>query len=152
MRARSGFWGFAKKAALICLGMILFLGILAYSQGAMLVYVREKKSGGIRVFLPLPALLVTETLGFIPSRDVENASRDVRLWLPAVQAASHELQRVPDCVLVEVKSPTEQVLISKQGDDLLINVDDSSETVHVSLPIESLDSIAGTLMREQSPI
>jgi hypothetical protein len=152
MRTGGGFLRFVKNTFLVMAGVTLFLGLVAYSQGAMIVYVRQKNPDRFPIFLPIPALLVTETVGFIPPRELRKASRDLRQWLPAIQAASRELQQVPDGVLVEVTNPRERVLISKQGDDLLINVDDEAETVRLSFPVNSLSSIAERLASQESPI
>jgi hypothetical protein len=151
MKPKRGFLTFAKNALLVMAGMALFLALVAYSEGAVMVYVHQKPHGA-RIFVPVPALLVTQGLRFVPQRDLDAACRDLHQWLPAIKAASHELRREPDGVLVEVRDRAEHVLISKRGDDLVIDVDDPDETVHLSLPLEAFSSLAERLTDDESPI
>jgi len=132
------------------LGAVLLLGLVVYSEGAVTVYVHEKPQG-TWVWVPVPALLVDAGLSFVPDRDLRDAERQIGPWLPAIQAASAELERCPDATLVEVKDSHEHVLISKQGDTLRIDVEDDSETVHVALPVGLVNSVAHQLQGADGP-
>ncbi|HKS96331.1 MAG TPA: hypothetical protein VJV74_09385 [Terriglobia bacterium] len=132
------------------LGAVLLLGLVVYSEGAVTVYVHEKPQG-TRIWLPVPALLVDAGLSFVPDRDLRDAERQIGPWLPAIEAASAELERCPDATLVEVKDPQEHVLISKQGDTLRIDVEDDSETVHVAVPVGLVNSVAHQLQSAGGP-
>jgi hypothetical protein len=57
--------------------------------------------------------------------------------LPTIQAANDELLRCPDGVLVQVDDSHEHVKIAKVNGALVIDVDDQSETVHVSVPLRA---------------
>jgi len=149
---RGGFFRFVKNAFLVMVGTVLLLGLVAYSQGAVMVYVHEKKPSGARMFLPIPSLVVTAGLEFIPSETLQGKSRELRQWLPAIRLASQELAHSPDGLLVEVTGRKEHVLIAKRADDLLIEVDDENETVHLSLPIETIGVVADHLAEDQAPI
>jgi len=149
---RGGFFRFVKNAFLVMVGTVLLLGLVAYSQGAVMVYVHEKKPSGVRMFLPIPSLVVTAGLGFIPAETLQGKSRELRQWLPAIRLASQELAHSPDGLLVEVTGRKEHVLIAKHADDLLIDVDDENETVHLSLPIETIGVVADHLAEDQAPI
>jgi len=132
------------------LGAVLLLGLVVYSEGAVTVYVHEKPQG-TWVWVPVPALLVDAGLSFVPDRDLRDAERQIGPWLPAIQAASAELERCPDATLVEVKDSHEHVLISKLGDTLRIDVEDDSETVHVALPVGLVNSVAHQLQSAGGP-
>lgn len=127
------------------LAAVLLLGLVVYSEGAVTVYVHEKAPQDTRIWLPVPALLVEAGLRFVPDDKLREASREIRPWLPAIEAASLELGRCPDVTLVEVKNRTEHVLISKQGDTLRIDVEDGTDTVHVALPVDLVNSLAHRL-------
>ncbi len=132
-------------------GAVLLMGLVAYSEGAVTVYVREKQPQGARIWLPVPALLVEVGMRFAPPAKLREASTQIRPWLPAIEAASNELARCPDATLVEVKNATEHVLIAKQGDILRIEVDDDNDTVHVSVPVEFVNSLARDLAASGGP-
>ena len=132
-------------------GIVLLMGLVAYSEGAVTVYVREKQPQGTRIWLPVPALLVELGMMFAPPAKLREASTQIRPWLPAIEAASHELARCPDATLVEVKNATEHVLISKQADILWIDVDDDNDTVHVSVPIGFVSALARDLATASGP-
>jgi hypothetical protein len=132
------------------LGVVLLLGLVVYSEGAVTVYVHEKPQG-TRIWLPVPALLVEAGMSFVPDGDLRKASRQIRPWLPAIQAASAELERCPDATLVEVKDSKEHVLISKHGDTLRIDVEDDSDTVHIALPVGLVNSLAHQLEAAGGP-
>ncbi|HLW78374.1 MAG TPA: hypothetical protein VKU44_02145, partial [Terriglobia bacterium] len=96
----------------ILLGMVafvLFTGLVAYSEGAVMVSVQERKpeGNGTHIWLPVPALLVEVGMRFVPREQLRDASAQIRPWLPAIRAASTELERCPDVTLVEVESRTE---------------------------------------------
>jgi hypothetical protein len=132
------------------LGAVLLLGLVVYSEGAVTVYVHEKPQG-TRIWVPVPALLVEAGVSFVPNDQLREASRQIRPWLPAIQAASAELERCPDATLVEVKDSREHVLISKQGDTLRIDVEDETDTVHIALPVHVVNSLARQLEASDGP-
>ena len=99
-----------RRILLVMVGVALFTGLVAYSEGAVMVYVHEKKPEGHRIWVPVPALLVDLGVRFVPEERLQDALRDLRPWLPAIEAASHELKRCPDGLLVEVHPNPEQAL------------------------------------------
>lgn len=133
------------------LSIVLLTGLVAYSEGAVMVSVRERKPDGTRIWLPVPALLVEVGMRFVPARQLQDASAQIRPWLPAIRAASTELERCPDATLVEVESRTEHVLVSKRGDSLQIDVQDDEDTVHVSVPVEFVSSMADEIGARGTP-
>jgi hypothetical protein len=142
---------FLKNALLVLVGIVLFLGLVAYSEGAVTVYVRNKKEG-FPILVPFPALVLTEGIRFVPRRDLHVPPGDLKQWLPAIEAASQELGRAPDGLFVDVKEGAEHVIIAKCRESLVVRVDDDDETVHVSVPVETLRSVAEVLARDESPI
>lgn len=124
------------------LSIVLLTGLVAYSEGAVMVSVRERKPEGTRIWLPVPALMVEVGMRFVPARRLRDASAHIRPWLPAIRAASAELERCPDVTLVEVESRTEHVRIFKGGGTLRVDVQDGEDTVHVSMPVEFVENVA----------
>ena len=134
-----------RRILLVVVGAVLLTGLVAYSEGAVMVYVQEKKPEGHRLWVPVPALLVDLGVRFVPDERLRDALRDLQPWLPAIEAASHELKRCPDGLLVEVQDPTDHVTVSKGGDVLRVDVDSETDTVHVSVPISLIESVAARL-------
>jgi len=134
-----------RRILLVMVGIALFVGLVAYSEGAVMVYVHEKQPEGHRIWVPVPALLVDLGVRFVPEERLRDALRDLRPWLPAIEAASHELTRCPDGLLVEVKDRTNYVMVSKDGDVLRVDVDSETDTVHVSVPISLIESVTERL-------
>ena len=60
--------------------------------------------------------------------------------MPAIRAALEGLRDSGDLVLVDVKEPGQHVEVEKSGGSIVVDVDDASETVHVSAPIRAISS------------
>jgi hypothetical protein len=83
---------------------------------------------------------VPTALHFVPRHNFADSSHDMRDALPIIDAAIPALNDCPDGVLVEVKDPGEHVLVSKRGGSIIVDVNDSDETVHVSVPLIAAQS------------
>jgi hypothetical protein len=119
--------------------------VVTYNAGAVRVSVDEKRPKGDHVHLFVPAIVVPMALGFVPAKHFNVHDKNVQQWLPTLRAVSEELDRCPDATLVEVTSPSEHVKISKRGNSLYIDVDDSGETVHVSFPVGVVQTVVNKL-------
>lgn len=133
------------------LGVIVLGGAVVYNAGAVRVSVQEKTPDGEHFRLVLPAAVVPVALRFIPEEKLRDASVKLRPWLPAIKIASEELARCPDGPLVLVDGPDEKVSIAKLGGSLVIDVDSSAESVHVSFPLKTLASAAEELAAKAPP-
>lgn len=132
----------AATGLLLLVGTAVVAGAVAFSAGSVHVYVLEKKPGGDHVNLLIPAALVPLGLRFMPAAERQRAARRLEPWLPALRAASRELARAPDSVLVDVESPRERVRIRKLGGSLLVHVDTEQETVRFSFPLKLIGRVA----------
>jgi len=131
--------------------MVGTAGIVTYEAGAVRISVHEKKPGGDHVRLIVPAVLVPLGLHFVPAKQLHKNAAEIRQWLPALKAASQELEHCPDATFVEVKGPDENVGIRKSGDSLVIDVDDPGETVHVSFPLRMVTAAVRQLEAGNPP-
>lgn len=131
---------FLAKLGVGMLGTALIAGAAASSEGFIHVKVNEKHPGGTHLNLIVPAALVPATLSFVPRRHLAHASEDLRQVLPIIDAAVPALEDCPDGVLVEVSDPGEHVLITKSGGSVVVDVNDSDDTVHVSVPLRVAQS------------
>ena len=122
------------------LGSALVAGAALSSEGFIQVKVHEKQAGGTHLNLIVPAALVPASLHFVPRENLKDAAREIRPWLPVIDAAIPALEECPDGVLVEVKDPGEHVLIQKSGGSVVIDVNDHDDIVHVSVPLRAAQS------------
>jgi hypothetical protein len=141
------FFRIVGLAVLCIVGSLTAIVAVAYSMGTVTVSVHEKKPGGARVYVPVPAVVIPVVMRLAPAEDLADAAAQVRPWLPAIKVASEELTRCPDTTLVEAISPAEQVTITKAGDSMVVDVDSAEERVHVSVPLEAAYMVASQLER-----
>ncbi len=131
--------------------MMLMTGAFVYHVGAVWIDVREKKPGGEHIRLVVPAIVAPVAAMMVPKAKLQEAPRELQQWLPTIEAATEELSRCPDTVLVQVESRKEHVKIAKVGDHLVIDADDPGETVHVSFPIRAVVYTARQLAKSAPP-
>ena len=122
------------------LGTAMVGGAALSSEGFIAIKVHQKQANGTHLSLIVPAALVPATLHFVPKQHLADAARDIRPYLPVIDAAIPALEECPDGVLVDVKDPQEHVLIRKVGGSVVIDVNDNEDTVHVSVPLRAAQS------------
>ncbi|MGH9510516.1 MAG: hypothetical protein ACRD2U_00105 [Terriglobales bacterium] len=76
-------------------------------------------------------------LKVVPNHNLAQASRELRPYLPAIDAALPVLESSPDGVLVEVTDPREHVKIAKKAGSIVVDVKEPEEIVHVAIPLEA---------------
>jgi hypothetical protein len=126
------------KIALATLGAVVLGGTVLCSEGLITVRVREHKPNGSHVFVVAPAMLAPIAMRFAPQERLQEAEKQIRPYLPTIRAAVGELEKCSDATFVEVQSPDEHVRISKSSGAIVIDVDDTDDTVHVSVPIRAV--------------
>jgi hypothetical protein len=117
------------------------VGVLC-SEGFVQVKVIEKEPPGRHINLIAPAMLAAIAVHFAAQRNLAQAAREIRPYMPAIRIALDGLRDTDDIVFVEVKEPDERVQVSKSDGSIVVDVDDADETVHVSTPIRA---ISGTV-------
>jgi len=120
---------------MVFLAAMVLIGALVGSMGMLHVEVKPKHPGGEHVWFVAPAILLPAGAFVVPREKVLEASRELREWLPTIRAAANELEQCPNGPFVQVDDRHEHVQIAKRGEALVIDVDDESETVHVSVPL-----------------
>jgi len=128
------------KMALGMAGVGLAGAAALCSEGLVHVKVVEKKPQGLHIHVIAPAMLAPMAVHLAPRRDLADAAREIRLYMPVIRAALDGLRDSDDVVFVEVKEGGERVQVSKSGSSIVVDVDDVGETVHVSTPIRAISS------------
>jgi hypothetical protein len=125
------------KMGLGFMGTAVVGGAMLCSEGFMSIKVHEKQPGGTNVYVVLPAAIVPAALEFVPNHHLAKASEQVQQYMPIIDAALPALEECPDGVLVEVVDPNEHVLVTKKGGSVVVDVNDSTEVVHVAVPLRA---------------
>jgi hypothetical protein len=120
-------------------------GAFVYDMGAVSVSVKSKKPGGDNVRLILPGAVVPVGVWLAPKDELRKAMKDAGPYLPAISAAAAELSECPDATFIDVVSLREKVQIAKRGSHIVIDVDDPNETVHVSVPSDTVRLVTSLL-------
>lgn len=139
------------KVLLGVAGSAVLAGSYVVQQGAVRVSVDENFQGGNHIHLLVPAAVIPLAVAFIPQREMNRAAHNAGPFMPAVRAACESLSRQADFELVNVQNGEQHVRVAKQGDLMVVDVEDESETVHVSVPLKAIDKIARDLQRTQPP-
>jgi hypothetical protein len=143
---------FLAKLGVGVLGTALVAGAAVSSEGFIHVKVHEKQPNGANVNLFVPAALATTALHFVPNRDLTaNDSAELRSCLPLIDAAIPALYESPDGVLVEVKDAHDHVLVQKIGGSIVVDVNDSEDLVHVSVPLRAAQSAIHQIAEANPP-
>jgi hypothetical protein len=127
-------------------------GVMTYNAGAVRVAVDENRPGGDHVHLFVPAVMIPPAMNLIPEKELQKHAREIRPWLPAIKIASKELAKCPDGILVEVIDSNEHVTITKRGRALEIDVKSPDESVHVTVPLGMVYSVAEKLEANSPPV
>ncbi|HPR65133.1 MAG TPA: hypothetical protein PK014_13045 [Thermoanaerobaculia bacterium] len=93
----------------------------------------------IKMAFPVPFTLVRGALLFTPDIDIDaELPAEVQAQKEVAIKTLEALAECPDCTLVSVESPDAKVLIQKEGNRLIWNVDAEDALVRGSMPITPL--------------
>jgi hypothetical protein len=118
----------------IVLSAVFALGV--YHAGMIEVSIHE--ADGHDISFRLPAAVLAGAVHVIPPPHMRVAPTpgvELNRWLPLVTAATRELAKTPDCVLVDIRDGRDQVRIEKRRGRLIIDIEDGRDEVHVAVPL-----------------
>jgi len=133
------------KVGLGVVSTLAVAGIYTFREGVVRVDVDEYRENGSHVHLWLPAAAIPMAVHFVPDREMEKAARKAREWMPGARVAAHELGKLPDSVLVEVKDGDEHVLISTHDGAIKIDVTEPDEQVLVLCPLATIEDVTAEI-------
>ena len=118
-------------------------GVVA-ATGVAWVDVREGGRDGTHIVLPVPLALAQTAAAFVPDQQAAPAPRGRGAkYLPVAREALQALADAPDGELVRVEERDEQVVITKVGRSLHVEVKDHGDDVDVNVPIEMALEVMG---------
>jgi hypothetical protein len=130
------------KIALGLASTVAFAAIYTFREGVIRVDVDEYRSGGSHVHLWVPAAVVPVALRFAPQDHLQDAAENIKPWIPTIRQLAKELEKYPEANLVEVVDGTDHVQIRTHAGKLQIDVREPGESVHVAVPISTLEDIS----------
>ena len=136
---------FLAKAALGLSATFLMSTAYVFHEGVIRVDVDEYRGDGTHIHLWFPATAVNLGLHVVPPGKLEQAARQARPYLPVLRELAKELNEYPNAQLVEVKSATEHVQVGVANGKIEIDVVDPEETIHVRVPVETLEDVSDRL-------
>lgn len=142
---------FVKISAAV---LVLFLGtagLAVHHGGLLIVDVQEKGQDGKRIYLPLPLLLATLSLNFVPQEKFERMRAELAPWRGLILSAAETLQDCPDGTYVEIEEAEESFLLVKRGNRLVVDVDAPDARVHVEVSIRGLVKVLAKVLDSRAP-
>jgi hypothetical protein len=133
------------KIALGLASTMAFAAIYTFREGVIRVDVDEFRDGGSHVHLWVPAAAVPIALRCAPRNHLENAAVKIQPWIPTIRQLAKELEKYPEANLVEVVDGTDHVQIRTHAGKLQIDVHEPGQSVHVAVPIATLEDISSQL-------
>lgn len=124
---------------------------LLCSEGLVQVNVRETQPESHHVYVVAPAMLMPIAMRLVPKNDLTDASQQIQPYMPVIRAAMDGLRDIDDVTLVEVKDLNENVRVDKRGGNVVVDVKDENDTVHVSAPIRAISSTLEQLSAATRP-
>ncbi len=124
---------------------------LLCSEGLVQVNVRETQPESHHVYVVAPAMLMPIAMRLVPKNDLTDASQQIQPYMPVIRAAMDGLRDIDDVTLVEVKDLNENVRVDKRGGNVVVDVKDENDTVHVSVPIRAISSTLEQLSAATRP-
>ena len=124
------------KLLIACLAIpAIFLALLVSADYAV-IDVRE--GDGMRIIIPVPVSLARIALNFAPAEARYVEVPEIGQYLPYAERIVEELRGMPDGVLIEVEERHTHVLIEKVGENLEVHVEDGSDIVDVTVPLNAV--------------
>jgi hypothetical protein len=117
-------------------------GAYVFHEGVINVDVDEFRPGGSHVHVWVPATAVSMGMRVVPRHHMEHAASQLRPFLPVLREVAKELKRFPDAKFVEVKDATDHVFIGTEDGKIRIDAVSNNETVHLRIPIETVEDVA----------
>ena len=136
---------FLAKAAVGLSATILMSTAYVFHEGVIKVDVDEYKGDGAHVHLWVPATAVNLGLHVVPTRNLEKVAQQAGPYLPALRELAKELKQYPNAQLVDVKDSTQHVQVGIVDGKIQIDVVDPEETIHVRVPLETLEDVSDRL-------
>lgn len=132
------FTRYVAFALLIFLMPVFAFGAAVAATGTVTVSVHESGPDGVRLYIPVPALLLDLAIfaapRLMPEEALAEAREELAPFREGLATLADEIERCPSGVLVDVKTPDEHIRVTKGWRSFEIAVDSDDTDVRVSVP------------------
>ena len=136
------FTRFVAIALVVLLMPFFALGATVAATGTVTVKVHESGPDGVRLTLPMPALLFDAALGLaplvIPEDELAEMRQEIAPYREGLEALAAELEKMPSGVIADIQSDGEHVRITKTWRSFEIDVESDDADIHVAVPARLL--------------
>jgi hypothetical protein len=126
-------------AALACL--IAVPALVIASLGGVIVDVRQDGPESSRVIVPLPLALAWIGLCFVDDDEMRVSLPELARYHDAALRVIDELAEIPDAQLIDVRSNSEEVKVTKVGNAIEVRVSGPDKNVRVRLPLGAIQEL-----------
>ncbi len=133
------------KVALGVASTVAFATVYTFREGVIRVDVDESRAGGSHVHVWVPAAAVPIAVHFTPSRHFQDAGEKLEPWLPTIRQLTKELQKYPNADFVDVQDGAQHVQVRTRDGKLQVDVHEPGQYVHVAVPIDTIEDVAGEI-------
>ncbi len=132
------------KIALSVVGVLVLAVVLTVVwMDWLIIDVHESGPDGTRLWIPIPKAALRLAVRAVPDRVMPDTRvAEFAEYRAGFRAVADELVKMPDAALVEVTDGPARVVIRKEGDLLLVEVNDATDEVSVRVPVAALGYIA----------
>ncbi len=124
-------------ALIVLLTPVFAFATAVAATGTVTVSVHEQQDG-LRLYLPVPALLIDLAVfaapRLMPEEALAEARAEIAPFRQELEILARELENSPSGVLVEFQSPTEHVRVTKGWRSFEVEVDSPDTDVRVKVP------------------
>ncbi len=125
-------------AALVFLMPIFAFGAAVAATGTVSVSVHERGPDGVKLYIPVPALLLDLALfaapRLIPEDALAEARHEIAPFREGLAVLAEEIEKCPAGVLVDVQTPDEHIRVTKGWRSFEVTIDSDDTDVRVSVP------------------
>ena len=133
------------KCALALTSTIVVAGLYTFREGVIKVDVDEQRDGGSHVHFWIPAAAVPMATHLVPKHHFRDMPAEASECLPLLKIVTSELRRYPDTTFVDVQDGRDHLRVATVGTKIQIDVVNSEENVHVTVPLSTVNDVAKQL-------
>ncbi len=133
------------KCALALTSTIVVAGVYTFREGVIKIDVDEHRDGGSHVHFWVPAAAVPMAMHLVPKHHFGDIPAEASECLPLLKIVTSEIRHYPDTTFVDVRDGRDHVRVATVGTKIQIDVVNSEENVHVTVPLSTVNDVANQL-------
>ncbi len=137
-KKRRSFTRYVAIALLVFLMPVFAFGAAVAATGTVTVSVHERAEDGVSLYIPVPALLLDLAVfaapRLMPEEALAEARAEIAPFRQGLEAFAEELEKCPEGLLIDVRTPTEHVRVAKTWRSFEVEIDSDDADVRVSVP------------------